>query len=320
VVTIGPRRNPNANPWPLAPKAPAKMSFWQDKVALVTGGSSGLGRWIADAFAAAGAKVAVVGLEADAVRQTEDQMRSAGRDVLGIAADITRQEDVDAMLAETLERFGRLDVLVNNAGRSMRGQLLDTTPDEFRALMELNLIALVRCTRAAAPELLVGGQVGGPLGGGLSGHKARRGGLFAAASAGAGVPGPARAPGLSGAHRARRPAALSFGRPGRPPRVCTATRGGSEGRHDRPRKTRPRDSPRLPAPPAGTSRPRQSPLALRPRATLAHTGRLDRAAKNVARPRHFTSPPALCRPIWLWQLPPCRLFFCPFKKRSFALS
>jgi len=130
------------------------MSFWQDKVALVTGGSSGLGRWVAEAFAAAGAKVAVVGLEADAVRQTEDEMRSAGRDVLGIAADITRQEDVDAMLAKTLGRFGRLDVLVNNAGRSMRGKLLDTTPDEFRELMELNLVALVRCTRAAAPELL----------------------------------------------------------------------------------------------------------------------------------------------------------------------
>jgi short-subunit dehydrogenase len=81
-------------------------------------------------------------------------MAAAGVDVLGIHADITRQEDIDELFAETLDRFGRLDVLVNNAGRSMRGKLLDTTPEQFRDLMELNLIALVRCTRAAVPHLL----------------------------------------------------------------------------------------------------------------------------------------------------------------------
>jgi short-subunit dehydrogenase len=74
--------------------------------------------------------------------------------VLGIHADITRQEDVDRLFSQTLDRFGRLDVLVNNAGRSMRGKVLDTTPEQFRDLMELNFIALVRCTRAAVPHLL----------------------------------------------------------------------------------------------------------------------------------------------------------------------
>ena len=130
------------------------MDYWRNKVALVTGGSSGLGRVIADAFTAAGAKVTIVGLEADAVRQAADEMRSAGGDVLGIHADITKQPDVDRLMAETLDRFGRLDVLVNNAGRSMRGKVLDTTPEQFRDLMELNLVALVRCTRAAVPHLL----------------------------------------------------------------------------------------------------------------------------------------------------------------------
>jgi len=130
------------------------VSYWQNKVALVTGGSSGLGRMIADAFADAGAKLVIVGLEADAVRKTEDEIRSTGADVLGIAADVTRQEDVDQIMPAVLERFGRLDVLVNNAGRSMRGKLLDTTAEQFRDLLELNLVALVRCTRAALPELL----------------------------------------------------------------------------------------------------------------------------------------------------------------------
>jgi uncharacterized protein len=130
------------------------MAYWQNKAVLVTGGSSGLGRVIAEHFVRSGAKVAIVGLEAEAVARTESEMRAAGGDVLGIPADIIRQEDVDRLIAQTLERFGQLDVLVNNAGRSMRGKVLDTTPEQFRELMELNLIALVRMTRAAVPELL----------------------------------------------------------------------------------------------------------------------------------------------------------------------
>jgi NAD(P)-dependent dehydrogenase (short-subunit alcohol dehydrogenase family) len=129
------------------------MGFWKDKVALVTGGSSGLGRVIAGTFAAAGAGVVIVGLEPDAVKRTADQMAAAGYCVLGIQADITQQDQVDRVFDLALQRFGRLDVLVNNAGRSMRGRLIDTTPEQFRELMELNLIAMVRCTRAAVAHL-----------------------------------------------------------------------------------------------------------------------------------------------------------------------
>ena len=74
--------------------------------------------------------------------------------VLPIAADITRPEDVVRMIAITIERFGQLDVLVNNAGSSARGDLLNTSTDEFRKLMELNFFALVECTRAALPALI----------------------------------------------------------------------------------------------------------------------------------------------------------------------
>jgi len=130
------------------------MSYWKDKVVLVTGGSRGLGRAIAQAFAASGAKVAIAALEADAAGRAADQIRTTGCDVLGVRADITRQEDVDALLEQTLDRFGRLDVLVNNAGRSMRAPVRETTPEQFREIMELNLVALVRCTRAALPHLL----------------------------------------------------------------------------------------------------------------------------------------------------------------------
>ncbi len=130
------------------------MNSWKGKVVLVTGGSSGLGRVIADGFAGAGAKIAIAGLETDAVQKAAAELQAAGCDALGIQADITQQADVDRIFAEATGRYGKLDMLVNNAGRSMRGKVLDTTPEQFRDLMELNLIALVRCTRAAVPHLL----------------------------------------------------------------------------------------------------------------------------------------------------------------------
>lgn len=132
----------------------AIMSYFGNKVVLVTGSSSGLGRVIAEGFAEAGAKVVVVGLEPRDVERVAGEMNAAGHDVLGLTADVTEQDDVDALFARTIEHFGRLDVLVNNAGRSMRGKVLDTTPEQFRDLLELNLIATVRCTRAAVPHLL----------------------------------------------------------------------------------------------------------------------------------------------------------------------
>jgi len=83
-----------------------------------------------------------------------DELRAAGGEVLGIAADVTRQADVDRLIDETVTRFGRLDLLVNAVGRSARGAALSTTPEEFAALLELNLLATVRVTRAAGPHLL----------------------------------------------------------------------------------------------------------------------------------------------------------------------
>jgi len=130
------------------------MSYFRDKVALVTGSSSGLGRVIAQGFADAGTKVVIVGLEEGESERVADEMRSAGHDAIGLTANVMQQADVDRLFAEAIEHFGRLDVLVNNAGRSMRGKILDTTPDQFRDLIELNLIATVRCTRAAVPHLL----------------------------------------------------------------------------------------------------------------------------------------------------------------------
>ena len=136
--------------------APSDRSatYWTGKVALVAGGSSGLGRAIAVELARQGARVAIAARGSGPIDAVVAELRAAGAEVLGIAADVTRQADVDRLVDETVTRFGRLDLLVNAVGRSARGAALSTTPEEFAELLELNLLAAVRMTRAAAPHLL----------------------------------------------------------------------------------------------------------------------------------------------------------------------
>jgi NAD(P)-dependent dehydrogenase (short-subunit alcohol dehydrogenase family) len=128
---------------------------WLGKAVLITGGSTGLGRAIAETFARLGAATVIAARHADALQQTaEDLRRQTGGQVHPIAADVTQQDDVDRLLHDTLHHCGRLDVLVNNAGRSDRGAVLDVTPEQFQALWDLNFLGTVRCTRAAVPHLL----------------------------------------------------------------------------------------------------------------------------------------------------------------------
>jgi short-subunit dehydrogenase len=149
------------------------MSYWADKVAVITGGSGGLGKALAAAFAQRGLRVVLAARNIELLEAAAAPLRSSGRRVLTIAADITSQDDVDRLFRRTIEEFGRLDVLVNSAGRSARGQVIETTPEEFVALMDLNFIAAVRCVRAAVPHLM---QTQGHLVnvGSLSGKSASR--------------------------------------------------------------------------------------------------------------------------------------------------
>lgn len=136
------------------------MGYWQNKIVVVTGGSSGLGRIIAEAFGKAGAKLAIVGLECGDVHNAAAEMGELAIETLPVCADITKQVDVERSFEEILQRFGRIDVLVNNAGRSMRGHVLETTPEQFQSLFDLNVLGTIRCTQAAAPHLIkTGGHI-----------------------------------------------------------------------------------------------------------------------------------------------------------------
>jgi uncharacterized protein len=140
---------------PLSTSKPrVATGYWTGKVVLITGGSSGLGRALATAFARAGAQVVVSARSSDALETVAADLRATGAQVLAIPADVTQQTQVENLIEQAVKHFGRLDVLVNNVGRSTRGAILDTTPEDFANLMDINFLSVVRCTRAAVPHLL----------------------------------------------------------------------------------------------------------------------------------------------------------------------
>ncbi|MFP6694940.1 MAG: SDR family NAD(P)-dependent oxidoreductase [Pirellulales bacterium] len=128
---------------------------WENKVVIVTGGSRGLGYDLAGKFSDAGAKVTIAARDPDALAQAAAKLREGGADVLTVPTDVTVQAEVDEMIRQTLDRYGRIDVLINNAGKSTRGKIVETTAEQFAELLTLNFLGLVRCTRAAIPHLLL---------------------------------------------------------------------------------------------------------------------------------------------------------------------
>jgi 3-oxoacyl-[acyl-carrier protein] reductase len=126
-----------------------------DQVAVVTGGSRGIGRGVCEALAAWGARVVVNFLSrTDEAAAVVDGIRGAGGLAVAIQADIRRPDDVDAMMAQILERFGRVDILVNNAGVVRDGLLLAMAWDDWREVIATNLDAVFLCTKAVVTPML----------------------------------------------------------------------------------------------------------------------------------------------------------------------
>ncbi|HVB05378.1 MAG TPA: SDR family oxidoreductase [Acidimicrobiales bacterium] len=123
------------------------------RVALVTASSKGLGRGAAEALAAEGASVVICARGGEALEATRAGIEAAGGAVLAIEADVTEQGAPDALVAATLERFGRIDIVVGNSGGPPPRRALEVTDEELRAALEANLLTHVRLTRAALPHL-----------------------------------------------------------------------------------------------------------------------------------------------------------------------
>jgi len=122
------------------------------RVALVTAASRGLGRAAALALAAEGAKVTVCARGEDGLRATEHELSGIG-EVLALVEDVTDPEAPERLVTATVERFGRLDVLVANAGGPPPGRALEVDDDAFWAALEANLLTSIRLCREAVPHM-----------------------------------------------------------------------------------------------------------------------------------------------------------------------
>jgi gluconate 5-dehydrogenase len=127
------------------------------KVAIVTGGSRGLGLEIAEGLAEAGAAVTITGRRRQWLDPAEEQLRAAGADVLAVEADVAEPEGVHRTVEATVERFGGIDILVNNAGLSWGAPSLDYPFDKWQMLIAINLTGVWLMSQAVAPHLIARG-------------------------------------------------------------------------------------------------------------------------------------------------------------------
>ncbi|MFO1317958.1 MAG: 3-oxoacyl-ACP reductase FabG [Burkholderiales bacterium] len=125
-----------------------------DKVAIVTGAAQGIGAAVARAYAAAGARVAIVDLAGDRAEAVAADLRAGGADALGIGCDVARRDDVDAMVAAAVQRFGQVDILVNNAGITRPAMLHRMTEAQWDAVLAVHVTGSFHCLQAVAPGMM----------------------------------------------------------------------------------------------------------------------------------------------------------------------
>lgn len=129
------------------------------KVAVITGGARGIGRACAERFLSEGASVAIADIDAAAVAQTAAELGGPDR-VRGIVTDVAQKDQVDALVAQTVAAFGRLDIMVNNAGIAQVKEYLDITPEDFDRVLGVNLKGVFLGVQAAARQMIAQGEGG----------------------------------------------------------------------------------------------------------------------------------------------------------------
>src|SRR5215471_1038371 len=126
------------------------------KVALITGSGSGQGRAAARLMAEQGARIVVVDINDDGAAETVRMLEEQDGEGMAVHADVSRRADVDAMVAAAMDRYGRIDVLYNNAAVQMSGRLVECTDDEWDLTIATNLSAIFYACRATIPHMLAG--------------------------------------------------------------------------------------------------------------------------------------------------------------------
>ncbi len=131
-----------------------RPSIFHEKVVIVTGASSGIGRATAVEFARNGSRVVIAARSTDRLAQLEQEISAMGAEVLSCTTDVSRQDDCRNLIEKTIERFGTIDILVNNAGISMRALFDDVDIAVLKRLMDVNFWGTVYCTKYALPYIV----------------------------------------------------------------------------------------------------------------------------------------------------------------------
>ena len=131
------------------------MTDLNEKVVIITGGGAGIGKAICLAFAAAGASIAVADIDAQGAQETARQIQSMGRESVAIAADVSKEQDVDRIFDQSLDRFAQVNILVNNAGISHPTEsILDLDPAFIDKVFAVDYKGVYLCSRRAGREML----------------------------------------------------------------------------------------------------------------------------------------------------------------------
>jgi NAD(P)-dependent dehydrogenase (short-subunit alcohol dehydrogenase family) len=130
------------------------------KVAFVTGGASGIGLAMARSFAAEGARVFLADIEAGALEKAEEELRAGGAEVAGVQCDVSDPASMNAAADAAIEAFGKVHILCNNAGVSPSGALDETTPEDWKWCVGVNLMGVAHGIQALVPKIKAQGEGG----------------------------------------------------------------------------------------------------------------------------------------------------------------
>jgi NAD(P)-dependent dehydrogenase (short-subunit alcohol dehydrogenase family) len=134
------------------------MAFFLDKVAIVTGGASGLGRGLSEALCAEGARVIIADIDLEKAQSLADALAREGHHAQAAELDVTREEQVDALVQSVVHEHGKLDLMINNAGIGVGGEFQDIGPETWRRVVDINLLGAVYGTQSAYRQMCAQGS------------------------------------------------------------------------------------------------------------------------------------------------------------------